>query len=61
MFNMTFVLSFVLLTSVLVTGSATSISDKIAHDGKKSTFVAAAYEHLPKEALPSCYESGIVF
>ena len=60
-FNMIFVFSFVLLASVLVTGSSTSFSAKIAHDGKKSTFVAAAYEHSPIEALPSCYESGIVF
>ena len=58
---MIFVLRIVLLASVWATGTANGSPEKVANDGKRSTFVAAAYEHLPKEALPSCYESGIVF
>ena len=46
------------LASIFIGSLAVHLLDNDYKEGSRLTFIAAAYEHLQKDALPSCYESG---
>ena len=54
----TFIAILLVLASIPIGSLAAQPLDNDYEEGKKSTFIAAVYEHLQKVALPSCYESG---